>query len=173
MAHALGHELTDKQERFLREYLVDHNAKQAAIRTGYAPKAAEVQGSVLLSKPKVKARLAELAQLQAARLDLTADTVLSELLLLAKVDPKDLVDARGRPLPMHKIPEAVRRAISSVEVTKEGTKYRLWSKTTSLELLGRHLKLFLDRFEITDGGLAQALDEARERRLKAQKRRGR
>ncbi len=30
--------LTDKQERFVREYMIDQNATQAAIRCGYSPK---------------------------------------------------------------------------------------------------------------------------------------
>lgn len=29
--------LTDKQQRFVEEYMVDSNATQAAIRAGYSP----------------------------------------------------------------------------------------------------------------------------------------
>ena len=46
--------LTTKQKLFVSEYLVDRNAKQAAIRAGYSAKTAEVQGSRLLSNVKVK-----------------------------------------------------------------------------------------------------------------------
>ena len=35
--------LTPKQARFVEEYLIDLNGKQAAVRAGYAVKAAEVQ----------------------------------------------------------------------------------------------------------------------------------
>ena len=45
--------LTTKQKLFVSEYLVDRNAKQAAIRAGYSAKTAEVQGSRLLSNVKV------------------------------------------------------------------------------------------------------------------------
>ena len=41
--------LNPKQKRFVSEYLIDLNAKQAAIRAGYSPKTAEVQASRLLS----------------------------------------------------------------------------------------------------------------------------
>jgi phage terminase small subunit len=41
--------LTPKQQRFVAEYLVDLNGKQAAIRTGYSAKTAEQQASRLLS----------------------------------------------------------------------------------------------------------------------------
>ena len=37
-------DLTDKQERFVDEYLVDLNATQAAIRAGYSPHSADKIG---------------------------------------------------------------------------------------------------------------------------------
>lgn len=44
--------LTDKQKRFIEEYLVDLNATQAAIRAGYSAKTADVQGAQNLVKLK-------------------------------------------------------------------------------------------------------------------------
>lgn len=46
--------LTRKQEQFVREYLVDFNATQAAIRAGYAVRSAGSIGSELLKNPRVK-----------------------------------------------------------------------------------------------------------------------
>ncbi len=45
--------LTPKQARFVDEYLIDLNAKQAAIRAGYSPKTAEWTGPQLLGKTHV------------------------------------------------------------------------------------------------------------------------
>ena len=45
--------LTEKQQRFVEEYLVDLNATQAAIRAGYSVKTADVQGSRMLRNVKV------------------------------------------------------------------------------------------------------------------------
>ena len=45
-------ELNPKQQRFVDEYLIDLNGKQAAIRAGYSEKTAEVQASRLLSNAK-------------------------------------------------------------------------------------------------------------------------
>jgi phage terminase small subunit len=42
-----------KQQRFVHEYLIDLNGKQAAIRAGYAAASAEVTASRLLSQDKV------------------------------------------------------------------------------------------------------------------------
>lgn len=51
--------LNDKQEAFVREYLKDFNATQAAIRAGYSQKTAGSQGFDLLKKPEIQDRLRE------------------------------------------------------------------------------------------------------------------
>ena len=51
--------LTPKQQRFCDEYLIDLNATQAAIRTGYSEKTAYSQGQRLLKNVEVKAYLDE------------------------------------------------------------------------------------------------------------------
>ena len=45
--------LTKKQERFAREYVVDQNAAQAAIRAGFAEGRAKQTGHDMLAKPDV------------------------------------------------------------------------------------------------------------------------
>lgn len=45
--------LTDKQRRFVEEYLVDLNATQAAIRAGYSKKTAGQIGDENLRKPEI------------------------------------------------------------------------------------------------------------------------
>ena len=42
--------LSDKQQRFANEYLVDMNATRADVRAGYSPRTAKSQASRLLSK---------------------------------------------------------------------------------------------------------------------------
>ena len=42
--------LTDRQQRFVAEYLIDLNATQAAIRAGYSKKTADRIGPELLGK---------------------------------------------------------------------------------------------------------------------------
>jgi len=56
--------LNDKQQAFVREYVVDLNGTQAAIRAGYSPKTADVQAAQLLAKFKVREAVdAELARI--------------------------------------------------------------------------------------------------------------
>lgn len=58
--------LNEKQQRFCDEYLIDLNATQAAIRSGYSKKTAYSQGQRLLKHAEVKAyidaRMAEKKQ---------------------------------------------------------------------------------------------------------------
>lgn len=68
--------LTAKQERFCQEYLVDLNGTQAAIRSGYSKNAAKEIASENLTKPNIKARIEELQQNIALRLEISQDWVL-------------------------------------------------------------------------------------------------
>lgn len=52
-------ELTEKQKRFVAEYLIDLNATQAAIRAGYSPKAANREGARQLSNVDIQAAISE------------------------------------------------------------------------------------------------------------------
>ena len=58
--------LNAKQQRFCDEYLIDLNATQAAIRSGYSEKTAYSQGQRMLKNVEVKAYIdAELEKAQA------------------------------------------------------------------------------------------------------------
>ena len=58
-----------KQRRFAQEYAVDHNATVAAIRAGYAEKAAKQTGHKLLQKPEVAQLVGKLDAEKAGWLD--------------------------------------------------------------------------------------------------------
>ena len=72
--------LTDKQEAFCQEYLLDLNATQAAIRAGYSEATAQEQSSRLLSNVMVASRVRELMAGRAQRVQVDADWVLGRLL---------------------------------------------------------------------------------------------
>jgi len=160
-------DLTPKQEHFCHEYLLDLNATQAAIRAGYSPKTAAVQSSDLLTKPNIQNFISQLQgkRVNAVRID--AEAILKELYDLAMVDITQAYDEAGWLKPLTEIPENVRRAISYLEVNElfDGSgpdkhiigvnrKIKFYDKPKSLELLGKHLKLFTEKHEITgkDGG---------------------
>ena len=103
--------MNDRQRAFVREYLVDHNGKHAAIRAGYSPKSAEATASTLLKNPAVESELAKQRAVQINRLELKADEVLNEV-----------------------------RAIAFAALEK-GSLIRAKEKIRALELLMRHLGL--------------------------------
>lgn len=160
----MASELTDKQEQFCLEYLIDLNATQAAIRAGYSEPNADKIGSELLGKPRVKERIQQLMDKRQSRTEVTADMILKELLLIAKTDLIHAFDERGNLKNIKDIPEETRRAISGIEtvVDRDGEvtkKLKLWDKPKTLELLGRHLKLFTDKIEHSGSIKTDALSD--------------
>jgi phage terminase small subunit len=73
------HELTDRQERFVQEYLIDLNGTKAAIRAGYAPDSAEVTASRLLRKAKVAEAVQRGKAARAAATQITAAKVVENI----------------------------------------------------------------------------------------------
>lgn len=59
--------MTDKQDRFCEEYMIDLNATQAAIRAGYSPKTAREQAPRLLANVSIQNRIAQLQAEQSRR----------------------------------------------------------------------------------------------------------
>ncbi len=86
--------LSDKHEAFCRQYLVDFNATQAAIRAGYTARSAGPCAARLLRKDNIAARLAELKAEQAKRLDMTADDIVSMWWDTATANPNELIQHR-------------------------------------------------------------------------------
>ena len=86
------------------------------------------------------------------------DRVLRETARLAYSDIGEVFAADGTLLPVHKLPEDIRRSIASVEVVKRNVdsgdgktddiiKIRVWDKPKALEFLGKHLGLLTDKVE--------------------------
>jgi phage terminase small subunit len=168
---------------FAREYLVDLNGKRAAIAAGYRKRSAEVTASRLLKKPRVQKLIRKLMNRRAKKLDLTGEKVLKELALLAFANIVDYIDIgpdgsarvnlsrvdrdKGAAIQEVDIDEvSERRGRKPGEPTFETVKrirFKLADKGQNLERLGRHLKLFSDKLEIT------GLDSLAERIRKARK----
>lgn len=159
--------LNAKQLAFCQNYLIDLNATQAAIRAGYSAKTARQVAAENLTKPAIEAEVARLIDERAARNKIDADTVLGELLRIARADIGQAFNPDGSLKPLADMPEEIRRAIAGVDVFEEFAgrgedreqvgftkKVRFWDKVKALEMLGRHLRMFSDRVELTgkDGG---------------------
>lgn len=114
---------------------------------------------------------------QRARGEYWIQRVLEELETVALTDIREAFDEVGRLKPVHEMPAAVARAISSIEVEEmfEGhgaereqvgqvKKLKLWDKMRANELLGKKLKMFIDRLEVAvTGSLANDIEKGRKR----------
>lgn len=71
--------MTNKQAKFCDEYLLDLNATQAAIRSGYSARTAAQIGYENLRKPDVRARVAQLQRAAAERNQISLDELIADL----------------------------------------------------------------------------------------------
>ena len=76
--------LVPRQALFVKEYLVDLNATQAAIRAGYSKKTADVQGPRLLGNAKVKSAVEKAMNERAESIGRTAKDVVLDIIRLSK-----------------------------------------------------------------------------------------
>jgi phage terminase small subunit len=153
--------LTDKQQKFVDEYLIDLNATQAAIRSGYSVKNADKIGSELLGKTGVAEAVAKAKAVRSRRTGISADRVVLELARMAFVDPTNVVDFATAKI-KDDISEDDRAALAGIKIkdTDKGTEreIKLADKLKALELLGKHLGVFDDRAQDGDGGV-QIIDD--------------
>ena len=119
--------LTNKQALFCKEYLVDLNATQAAIRSGYSEKTADRIGPENLCKLVVKEEIQRLQQIRAEKVNITAEDVL-----------KDILDTRRA---------CEENMILKTEFGDKLDSTAINGRNKANELLGKHLKLFTDKVE--------------------------
>src|ERR1700687_262671 len=154
--------LTQKQRRFCEEYLIDLNATQAAIRAGYSPKCAAVQGHENLIKPYIAAEIAKLRKEQSERTQASADDVIYHLTKIALFNPIDYIriGENGDPsLDLSNLTRDTALALKDfhVEDYKDGrgeesrdvrkVRVTFQDKVSALEKLGKHLGLFMGKGE--------------------------
>lgn len=158
--------LTEKQQRFVEEYLIDLNATQAAIRAGYSPKTAKDIGCENLTKPNIRACIDKEIAERSKRTGINKDRVIRELARLAFVNANDVIDIDEATLKADATTDDT-AAIASVKVktipTKEGEgverEIKLTDKLKALELLGKHLGMFKDKLEIQGSVPVQIVDD--------------
>ncbi|HET7584652.1 MAG TPA: terminase small subunit [Gemmatimonadaceae bacterium] len=165
--------LSPKREAFCREYVIDLNATQAAIRAGYAAKSAAVTGCRLLRDANVRARINELMDVRNERTGITAEQVIEELASVGltsnladyiEQEPDGAIRVRD----LSALPAEKQRALRSIrmrttrriqsdggEVVTTTTEISLWDRLAALKLLGEHYRLFVDGPHEADEGRAR------------------
>lgn len=128
--------LSPKQEQFCREYLVDLNATQAAIRAGYSPKTAYSMGQRLLKNVEVQKAVQSAMDERSKRTEVNADYVLTNLL--------EIVERCMQRAPvLHKGEQVVDEEGNSVWCFDGKNAIR------ALELLGKHKGMWVEKQELS------------------------
>ncbi|MGV2880136.1 terminase small subunit [Pantoea vagans] len=145
--------LTDKQEMFCREYLIDLNATQAAIRAGYSDNTARKIGSENLTKPDIAQRIIDLKSERNERVEVNADYVLRRLVEIDEMDVIDILKDDGGLKMVHEWPKVWRTTLSGLDILTTVTnfdeatmenilkKIKWPDKVKNLELLGKHISV--------------------------------
>jgi phage terminase small subunit len=131
----------------------------------------------LLRNAEVQAAVSELTEERLERLEITADTVLQELAKIAFANMGDYlaVEADGSiavdiseitPVQVAGLADLRIDEYTSEKGRIRRTRLRLGPKTRALELLGKHLNLWSDRFDERTVNLAEEIRKARERVLR-------
>lgn len=123
--------LTQKQQRFVDEYIISGNATQAAIKAGYSKKTARFVGAENLTKPNIKVELEKR----------NAEIKSQKTMDMQEVMERLAAIARG---------ETVEQ-----QVTNKGTVVEIEPKTSdqirAMELIGKRYGAWTDKREVTGG----------------------
>ena len=135
-----GPKLTDKQKRFVEEYLIDLNATQAAVRAGYSEKTAYSIGQENLKKPEVQIAIQEAQNKRSERVQISQDDVLKGLLEVVAIS---MGNKKITETELSKVDGSV------VPVDVEKSCFEPHAANKALELLGKHLGMFSQRVELS------------------------
>lgn len=133
--------LTAKQKAFVMEYLIDLNATQAAIRAGYSQASAYSIGEENLKKPEIAAAVQTAMDERAKRTRITQDYVLQGIRDTVERcrQAEPVLDRKGNPV----LVETARGEMAPAYT------FNAVGALKGYELLGKHLKMFTDKTELT------------------------
>lgn len=129
--------MTDKQKKFVLEYMIDMNATQAAIRSGYSLRTAYSHGQRLLKNVEIQKAISEIREERQRESILTILDIEQFLSETIKGEHEEEVvttigDGEG---------------VSHAEIVKKQVSMR--DRLKAAELLGKRYGLFTDKQQVT------------------------
>lgn len=142
-------ELNARQQAFVEQYVVDHNATQAAIRAGYAESGAHTTGYRLLKNEDVQAAVAERESNLADEIGITKQWLLTKL--------QEIVNESMKPTP-----KTFHGGVVQVE-DENGQRHTVFeidaaSANRAIETLMKHRGMFTERHQVEHSGTVYTLD---------------
>jgi phage terminase small subunit len=125
-------EPTNKQKAFVREYVIDLNATQGAIRAGYKPRRAKETGYKLTHNSALKGLIQQKLTAREKKTGIDAEFVLTSLKSIANkcMQLEPVLDKDGNNIGEYR--------------------FNSTGSIRALELLGKNLGLFTERIETTN-----------------------
>lgn len=165
--------LTDKQARFVDEYLVDLNATQAAVRAGYSAKTAGQIGEQNLKKLEIQKAIRERQEELKMKTEVTQEWVVERYRRIVEgCDKRQFFNDDGSVKPPSEWSAEMGMAVQGFEVQELGdeglavsvSKLRFQDARAALDSLARHLGMFEEKVKLdVDVSLAERLVRARGR----------
>lgn len=142
--------VNDRDARFCDEYLVDMDARAAALRAGYPLKRAD-QAPDWLRPESGRCRPAireAIAARMARRTGITAERVLREYARIAFSSLADIADLTSGVRPREDVSRECMAAVASVKYKQSGSgvdcEIKLYDKMKALDMLAKHVGLMVD-----------------------------
>jgi phage terminase small subunit len=136
-----------KQQRFVEEFLVDLNATQAAIRSGYSPASARLQGHRMITDDNIQNAIQLAMDERSQRTRITADRVLEELALIGFANMADYLGKNEDGLLTVDLSEMTREQAAAVRDVRIETRgdgqsihFRMSDKLHALIAMNKHLQ---------------------------------
>ena len=139
--------LSPRQLKACEEFLVDYSPVNAMLRAGYAKSSANKCSAVFFRRPQVQAKLQELSRNISAKTMVTAEKVLSELMLHARANLMEYYKkGKKKGTFVIKDPDEMteeqQRCIA--EYNPEKGYIKLHNKDGALDKLAKHFKLYTE-----------------------------
>lgn len=177
----MADKLTPKQEKFCKEYLVDLNGAQAAIRSGYSEHTAKEIASENLTKPNIVARIGQLRVELEEKTDLTPIKVLKELQNWAFGDFTEFMELSTEEI--RALPDEIRRLIvgfekttrtltrpvdddSEVDIEETKLKVQFVNKERAMDMINKHLGFYEQKKKETEKKQEEATLKETELKIK-------
>lgn len=153
-----GDKLTDKQRRFVQEYLIDMNSTAACVRAGYkcSPENASKVGPELRAHPAISKAIDAAISMRGTVCNITADRVLRELALLGFSNMRDFADFGPHGVKLKELAAMSEDAARCVAEVSESTskdggsiRFKLHDKKGALDSIAKHLGMFKDGEQAT------------------------
>jgi phage terminase small subunit len=158
--------LTERQQKFIEQFLLCGNAAEAARAAGYSKKTANREGSRLLSNVDIQAALKSGYARRRSEFEISEKRILQELAGIAFFNIRDLFendpDGNLRIKKLDDIPVEVTAALESVSIDKSGiVKFKASPKVSAAQALGQFIGMSDGRPPDSSANRKAALDRLR------------